>query len=228
MCSGGRPSSRDAESRSNGPVRARGRDARNELGYRHAKRKSLRAATPMMRLPRLLATLLAPVLLGWFGRQYLLSAVESEAFNTRPAGVVTPDLLGVRSQQFSFASGDRALRGSYVPAREESAPAVLIFSRGRREHFGLGRCAEKPLHGEHIFLRVRLQRLWREHRHAQCPEPSPGWTCSVLALLATHATEWPALCIRVLARHRGAAGRRERSATAAGRRRPCRSIRIRA
>ncbi|MGA8053603.1 MAG: alpha/beta fold hydrolase [Burkholderiales bacterium] len=103
----------------------------------------------MKRLPRLLATLLALVLLGGFARQYLLSAVESEAFNTRPAGVVTPDLLGVRSQQFSFASGDRALRGSYVPAREESAPAVLIF-HGDEESISDWAAVQRSLYMEGI------------------------------------------------------------------------------
>jgi alpha-beta hydrolase superfamily lysophospholipase len=53
--------------------------------------------------------------------------MEREAFVPGPAGTLKPDDLGVVSRQFAFASGDRVLRGSFVAAKDPSAPALSVF-----------------------------------------------------------------------------------------------------
>lgn len=103
----------------------------------------------LTRVPQLLALLLALVLLCSFGRQYVFSVIEREAFVTRPAGTLTPDLLGAPSQQITFRSGKRTLHASYVPAADDTAPAVLIF-HGDEESIAQWAAVQKHLHDEGI------------------------------------------------------------------------------
>ncbi len=70
------------------------------------------------------------LLLAAAARHALFLAVERDAFEPKPAGAAdaaTPDRLGAPSRQFAFASGERMLRASCVPAPAASAPAVLIY-----------------------------------------------------------------------------------------------------
>lgn len=70
---------------------------------------------------------LSAFLLVQSGQTYLYHTVEQEAFTTRPAGTMTPDSLGVPSQQLRFASGPHMLRASFVQAKKSTAPALMIF-----------------------------------------------------------------------------------------------------
>lgn len=76
---------------------------------------------------------MAVALLGLVARHAIFLFVEGAAFTTPPAGPLLPDSLGVPSQQMSFASGDRTLRASYVPAGAPDAPAIAIFHGDEEE-----------------------------------------------------------------------------------------------
>lgn len=97
--------------------------------------------TPLLRLAFLL---LLPLQTGCL-RQMVISHLERSAFVTPPAGVLTPDSLGIPSRQLTFPSGDRLLHGSFVQAPGGSAPAVLIF-HGDEETVSQWAPVQKRLH----------------------------------------------------------------------------------
>lgn len=84
-----------------------------------------------------------------FTPRLALLLVERTAFSPPPAGTVTPDMLGVWSEQFSFSSGDRQLRASWVPVANQEAPAVLIF-HGNEENISRWAPVQRMLHDNGI------------------------------------------------------------------------------
>ncbi|MDN0084216.1 alpha/beta fold hydrolase [Crenobacter sp. SG2305] len=81
----------------------------------------------MTRIRLFLVILIGLALLVSVGRYSVFLLVERQAFTTTPRGTLTPEKLGVPSQQIVFHSGDRALHGSYVQTPRLGAAAVLIF-----------------------------------------------------------------------------------------------------
>ena len=73
------------------------------------------------------------VLIGAMGRYAIFKLVERDAFITPPAGSLTPDALGTPSIQLSFQRGAHVLRASHVAARDDDAPALLIFHGDEEE-----------------------------------------------------------------------------------------------
>lgn len=61
------------------------------------------------------------------GRMMLYRAIERRAFVPGAGGNLKPDDLGVASRQFTFSSGDRILRASWVPADNPAGPALAVF-----------------------------------------------------------------------------------------------------
>ncbi|KAI3589122.1 Bem46 protein [Cupriavidus sp. U2] len=61
------------------------------------------------------------------GRLLLYRAIERDAFGPGQVRTLQPDDLGVASRQFTFKSGDRALRASWVAAANPAAPALAVF-----------------------------------------------------------------------------------------------------
>jgi alpha-beta hydrolase superfamily lysophospholipase len=87
----------------------------------------------LQRAAQAVVMLSAVALLGLVARHAVFLFIEAEAFIAPPAGPLIPDALGVPSQQLSFASGDRILRASHVPAGAPDAPAMAIFHGDEEE-----------------------------------------------------------------------------------------------
>lgn len=94
---------------------------------------------------RAAALLAAVVLVALLTRHALFLIVEAEAFMTPPAGTQRPDAYGAASQQLSFASGERTLRASHVPAADPAAPAVIVF-HGDEEELSRWAAVQARLH----------------------------------------------------------------------------------
>lgn len=103
----------------------------------------------LLRWPVILVIIFGLTVLAGLGREVVFSVIERDAFITKGAGTATPDALGAPSQQISFPSGDRILRGSFVRAPGGRASAVLIF-HGDEESISDWAAAQKRLYDSGI------------------------------------------------------------------------------
>ncbi|NML15230.1 alpha/beta hydrolase [Azohydromonas caseinilytica] len=114
-----------------------------------APARPVRRCRPDRRVARAIAALLGVAALAVLLHSLLFLAVEFAAFETPPPGTPRPEALGVPSQRFTFASADRVLHASWVPAADPRAPALLVF-HGDEEEISRWAAVQARLHAAGI------------------------------------------------------------------------------